>query len=127
MVEGLESRAAGRLCRGPDLLPSYGHAVRVHSRGLGIGPWLQGSRRDGEEAIAVVMEHCSQIERRLAESPENYAPILGMDTDSGSVFWQPWIGGFEQGMRLRRNGIRKGSFLCPSFKISADASTHVDS
>ena len=52
--------------------------------------------------IAGVMEHYSRIAGVLAESPEDYAAVLGMDTDSGKVLWQPWIGGFERGMRLRR-------------------------
>ena len=58
---------------------------------------------EGTEAtIAAVMGHYSRIARELAESPENYAPILGVDADSGEDVWEPWIGGFERGMRLRR-------------------------
>ena len=62
---------------------------------------------DGTEAtIAAVMGHYSRIARELVESPEDYAPVLGVDADSGESLWEPWIGGFERGMRLRR-GVRK--------------------
>ena len=58
---------------------------------------------EGTEAtIAAVMGHYSRIARELAESPEDYAPVLGVDADSGESLWEPWIGGFERGMRLRR-------------------------
>ena len=54
-----------------------------------------------------MIEHYRRIERGLAESPEDYVPPLGMDTDSGAVFWQPWIDGFERGMRLHRAAWRQ--------------------
>ena len=55
-----------------------------------------------QEAIAAVMVHCSLIAQPLVESPEEHGPVLGMDTDSVEVFWQPWIGSFERGMGLCR-------------------------
>jgi len=55
-----------------------------------------------EETIAAVKGHYSRIARELAESPEDYAPVLGVDADCGETLWEPWIGGFERGMRLRR-------------------------
>ena len=48
-----------------------------------------------------MMGHYSRIARELAETPEDYAPVLGVDADSGETLWEPWIGGFERGMRLR--------------------------
>ena len=48
------------------------------------------------------MGHYNRIARELAESPEDYAPVLGMDADSGESLWEPWIDGFERAMRLRR-------------------------
>ena len=55
-----------------------------------------------EETIAAVMGHYRRIARQLAESPEDYAPVMGVDAESGEDVWEPWIGGFERGMRLRR-------------------------
>ena len=52
-------------------------------------------------AVAVAMGHYNRVARDLAERPEEYAPILGLDCDSGDVLWEPWIGGFERAMRLR--------------------------
>ena len=45
--------------------------------------------------------HYNRIARELAESPEEYAPVLGMDANSGEALWEPWIDGFERAMRLR--------------------------
>ena len=63
---------------------------------------------DGTEAtVAAVMGHYSRIARELAESPEDYAPVLGVDADSGEALWVPWIEGFERAMRLRRGVWRQ--------------------
>ena len=97
-------------------LDGYVAALIVCPHTIPPSEWLPGvwgsdigfEDLDGtEEAIAAVMEHYSRIARELAESPEDYAPVLGMDTDSGEVIWQPWIGGFERGMRLRQAAWRQ--------------------
>ena len=97
-------------------LDGYVAALIVCPHTIPPSEWLPGvwgsdigfEDLDGtEEAIAAVMEHYSRIERELAESPEDYAPVVGMDTDSGEVYWQPWIDGFERGMRLRRGAWRQ--------------------
>ncbi len=97
-------------------LDGYVAALIVCPHTIPPSEWLPGvwgsdigfEDLDGtEEAIAAVLEHYSRIGRELAESPEDYAPVVGMDTDSGEVFWQPWIGGFERGMRLRRGAWRQ--------------------
>ena len=65
--------------------------------------WCWPVRRGAlEPTIAAVMAHYSRIERELAERPDDYAPILGVDADSGAKVWEPWVGGFERAMRLRR-------------------------
>ena len=53
------------------------------------------------------MGHHSRVARELAESPEDYAPVLGKDVDSGEALWKPWIDGFERAMRLRRGVWRR--------------------
>ena len=97
-------------------LDGYVAALIVCPHTIPPSEWLPGvwgsdigfEDLDGtEEAIAAVMEHYSRVARELAESPEDYAPVVGMDTDSGEVFWQPWVGGFERGMRLRRAAWRQ--------------------
>ena len=47
------------------------------------------------------MGHYNRIARDLAERPEDYAPVLGIDLNSGDTLWEPWIDGFERAMRLR--------------------------
>ena len=56
---------------------------------------------EAEETIGAVMEHYNRVARDLAERPEDYAPALGIDPDSGETLWEPWIAGFERAMRLR--------------------------
>ena len=52
--------------------------------------------------MAAVMGQYNRIARELAESPEDYASVLGKDADSGEALWEPWIDGFERAMRLLR-------------------------
>ena len=56
---------------------------------------------EAEAKIAVVMEHYNRIARELAEHPEDYAPVLEIDPNSGETLWEPWIDGFERAMRRR--------------------------
>ena len=48
-----------------------------------------------------MMGHYNPIARELADSPEEYTPVLDMDTNSGEASWIPWIDGFERAMWLR--------------------------
>ena len=54
-----------------------------------------------EAAVAAVMGHYNRIAEILAERPEDYAPVLETDPDSGDTSWEPWIDGFERGMALQ--------------------------
>ena len=92
-------------------LDGYVAALIVCPHTIPPSEWLPGvwgshigfEDAEGTEAtIAAVMGHCRRIARELAESPEDYAPVLGVDADSGESLWEPWIDGFERGMRLRR-------------------------
>ena len=56
---------------------------------------------EAEATIAAVMGYYNRIARELAECPEDYAPVLGLDPNSGEILWEPWIDGFERAMRLR--------------------------
>ena len=53
------------------------------------------------------MGHYSRIAQELAESPQDYGPVLGVDADSGEDVWEPWINRFERTMRLRRGVWRQ--------------------
>ena len=55
-----------------------------------------------EPTIAAVKVHYSRVARKLTERPEDCAPVLGVNADSGEDVWEPWVGGFERAMRLRR-------------------------
>ena len=86
----------------PDTIPQSEWLPGVWGSDLGF------EDADGTEAtVAAVMGHYSRIARELAESPEDYAPVLGKDADSGEALWEPWIDGFERAMRLRRGVWRQ--------------------
>ncbi|MDE0057361.1 MAG: UPF0149 family protein [Defluviicoccus sp.] len=53
-----------------------------------------------EAAVAAAMGHYNRIAETLAERPEDYAPVLETDPDSGETLWEPWVDGFERGMAL---------------------------
>ena len=54
-----------------------------------------------EATIGAVLGHYNRVARELAERPEDYEPVLGVDPNSGETLWEPWIDGFERAMRLR--------------------------
>ena len=56
---------------------------------------------EAEATTAAVMEHYNRIAKELVERPEEYAPVLEIDPNSGETLWEPWIDGFERAMRLR--------------------------
>ena len=65
-----------------------------------------------------MMGHYNPIARELADSPEEYTPVLDMDTNSGEASWIPWIDGFERAMWLRPD---VGGGLCrATMRISED-------
>ena len=97
-------------------LDGYVAAVIVCPDTIPASEWLPGvwgsdlgfEGLDGTEAtVAAVMGHHSRVARELAESPEDYAPVLGKDADSGEALWEPWTDGFERAMRLRRGVWRR--------------------
>ena len=54
-----------------------------------------------EASFAAVMMHYNRIATVLAAQPEDYAPVMETDPDSGEALWKPWIDGFERGMAMR--------------------------
>ena len=60
-----------------------------------------GDTAEAEATIDAVMGHYNGIALQLAERPEDYVPVLGLDSNSGETLWEPWVEGFERAMRLR--------------------------
>ena len=52
-------------------------------------------------AIAAVMEYYDRTAQQLASCPEEYAPVLQIDSATGEPMWDMWIDGFERAMQLR--------------------------
>ena len=65
---------------------------------------------EAEATTAAVMEHYNRIAKELVERPEEYAPVLEIDPNSGETLWEPWIDGFERAMRLQPDAWFSG---CP--------------
>ena len=56
------------------------------------------NERHAKDIIGLVMRHYNDVSRGLGRG--SYEPIYDFDTD-GTVFWETWIDGFIQAMRLR--------------------------
>ena len=106
----LEAIPAGREGMGVAELDGYVAALIVRPDTVLPSEWLSGvwgedhvfeDAAGAEATIAAVMRHYNRIARELAERPEDHAPVLRMDTNSGETLWEPWIDGFERAMRLR--------------------------
>ena len=52
-------------------------------------------------AIAAVIKYYDRIAQELAACPEEYAPVLRIDSGTGEPMWDMWIDGFERAMQLR--------------------------
>ncbi len=91
-------------------LDGYVAALIVCSEMILPSEWLPGvwgedhefgDIAEAEATIAAMMGHYNRIARELVENPEDYAPVLEIDPNSGETLWEPWIDGFERSMRLR--------------------------
>ena len=91
-------------------LDGYVAALIVCPEVIMPSEWLPGiwgeehafaSTAEAEATIGAVMGHYNRVARELAERPDDYEPVLGVDPNSGETLWEPWIDGFERAMRLR--------------------------
>lgn len=67
--------------------------------GLDIAPAFR-SQKQAEKAISAVMQHYNRVAERLASDQEPYSIVLEYDNEDETAYWQFWISGFEQAMRL---------------------------
>lgn len=58
--------------------------------------FAEHGRADG--IAAAVPDHDNRIARKLAENPESYASMMGVDRTDGDLLRGPWINGFERAM-----------------------------
>ena len=65
------------------------------------GDYAFADAAEAEATVAAVMVHYNRIAGDLADRPEEYAPVLQIDPDTGEPLWELWIDGFERAMRLR--------------------------
>ena len=59
------------------------------------------SMKQAQETIGAVMAHYNRVAERLANPAKPYEIVLEEDETDGSEFWEFWIAGFYQAMRLR--------------------------
>lgn len=51
--------------------------------------------------LGLIMEHYNGVARILTERPDDYAPLFAVDECNNDIFWELWIEGFEQAVKLR--------------------------
>ena len=59
------------------------------------------SMKDAQTTIDAMMGHYNIVAHDLAKFESDYECILETDTITGETLWEPWIAGFERGMRMR--------------------------
>ena len=80
----------------PDMIPPSEWLPRIWGE-----EYAFADAAEAEATVAAVMLHYNRIVRELADCPEEYAPVLEIDPDTGEPLWDLWIDGFERAMRLR--------------------------
>lgn len=59
------------------------------------------SMKQAEETIGAVMAHYNRVAENLASRRKPYEIVLEQAEGEGEPFWEFWMAGFEQAMRLR--------------------------
>lgn len=59
------------------------------------------SMQAAQKTMDAIMGHYNVVARDLAKPEPEYECILETDGISAEVLWEPWISGFERGMRMR--------------------------
>ncbi len=57
--------------------------------------------QDAQKTIDAIMGHYNVVAQDLAKFEPDYECILETDMITGETLWEPWISGFERGMRMR--------------------------
>jgi uncharacterized protein len=68
--------------------------------GTDVEPFFQDADH-AEITIDAATDHYNRVVKVLANNPDNFDPIFGMDQNNDDLLWQPWVAGFEQAMCLR--------------------------
>jgi uncharacterized protein len=61
------------------------------------------SMQDAQKTMDAIMGHYNVVAQDLAKFEPEYECILETDTITGETLWEPWISGFERGMRMRHH------------------------
>jgi uncharacterized protein len=64
------------------------------------------SIEQAQATIGAVMAHYNRVSENLANRGKSYEIVLEQDEVGGEPFWEFWIAGFEQAMRLRPEAWR---------------------
>ncbi len=97
---GFDGFVAGvALC--PEAVPAAEWLAAVWEAEPELDRIVAGNAAARAETHAVLTERVEQVGRVLEEDPAAYEPSFGMDPDTGEVYWERWVLGFERAMRLR--------------------------
>jgi uncharacterized protein len=70
--------------------------------GADVEPFFQDPDQ-AEITIDAVLDHYNSVAKVLANNPDNYDPVFGIEQNNDGLLWRQWIDGFERAMRLRPN------------------------
>ena len=54
-----------------------------------------------QAALDLIMAHYNDVAKMLAPPIEEFSPVYDLEINSDETFWESWVCGFEQAMRLR--------------------------
>lgn len=101
-VSELDGFVAGLFLRPDMIMPSE---LLPEVWGLDGEPEFE-SMEQAEATIAAVMAHYNRVAENLANRRKPYEIVLEQAEGEGEPFWEFWIAGFEQAMRLRPEAWR---------------------
>ena len=96
-VSELDGYVAGLLLC-PEMIPPSEWLPEV--LGLDIAPQFSDPGQ-AQIVMSAIMEHYNRVADCLARDPDAYEIVLEHSAEDDTPFWEFWIGGFDQAMRLR--------------------------
>ncbi len=97
---GFDGFVAGvALC--PEAVPAEEWLEAVWEAEPELDRIVAGNAAARAETHAVLTERVGQVGRVLEEDPAAYEPSFGIDPDTGEVYWERWVLGFERALRFR--------------------------
>jgi uncharacterized protein len=67
----------------------------------GDGSPESASSKELKRALELIMGHYNDVISLLNQPDESFSPVYNHDEQTGDIYWEAWVEGFERAMRLR--------------------------